>query len=83
MENLHNTDFEGVYIDDLRGETLNNDTIMEAQSTEFSTLQDVNVYKYVRRTEARVSRQDHWCTMCQFPQIGFREVKIGDNVHLS
>ena len=53
VEDLHKTDKEGVYIDDLRGETLNNDTVIEARSTEFSTLQDMNVYKYVRRTEGR------------------------------
>ena len=81
VENLHNTDVEGVYIDDLTGETLNNDTVMEARSTEFSTLQDMNVYKYVRRTRSSVSRQDHWSAMGQCPSFGYREVKIGDNVH--
>ena len=42
-----------VYIHDFSGKTLSNDTVIEAQRTEFNTLQDKNVYKYVRRTEAQ------------------------------
>ena len=82
MENLHNTDFEGVYIDDLRGETLNNDTVIEAQSTEFSTLQGRNVYKYVRRTEARSRDKIIDVRWIDF-HVGFREVKIGNNIILA
>ena len=40
-------------LNDLSGKTLSNDTIIEIQRTEFDTLQEMNVYKYVRRTEAR------------------------------
>ena len=40
-------------LNDLSGKTLSNDTIIETQRTEFDTLQEMNVYKYVRRTEAR------------------------------
>ena len=53
VEDLHKTDKEGVYIDDLSGKTFSNDTVMEAQRTEFNTLQNMNVYKCVRRTEAQ------------------------------
>ena len=79
VKDLHKTDKEGVYIDDLRRETLNNDTVMEARSTEFSTLQDMNVYKYVRRTEARSRGKIIGVRWVDSFKLGHREVKIGDN----
>ena len=49
---------KGVYIDDLSGKTLSNDTVMETQRTEFNTAPGHERLQVRSTNRSSVSRQD-------------------------